>query len=179
MKFRLLGTIALAFAAAASSSCGADKVTGLSERDGATQDPALLGLFGPRLIQCPSSQTYSVTDTVGVLGGLLSVAGTSVSIPAGALLGPTEITLTIPASPYMEIDVSVAGVDHFLFQEPITMSIGYSRCNSLAAMLLPLTAWYIDSHTNALIDPMPSVDNKLTRTVTFTTIHLSGYALAN
>ncbi|HMC57239.1 MAG TPA: hypothetical protein VKH19_18815 [Gemmatimonadaceae bacterium] len=109
----------------------------------------------------------------------MSVAGTTVAIPAGALLGPTAVTVTVPASPYMEIDVSVAGVDHFLFEQPITMTVGYSRCTSLWTRLLPLTAWYINSETNALIEPMVSVDNKLTRTVTFTTIHLSGYALAN
>ena len=33
--------------------------------------------------------------------------------------------------------------------------------------------------TKELLELMPSIDNKLTRTVTFTTGHLSGYALAN
>lgn len=178
MKARFLGRIILAITLASTAACSADRVTGLGQRE-TEPDPHLLGLFGPRLIYCPSNQTYSVTDTVGALGGLLSVAGTTVTIPAGALLSPTPITVTVPASPYMEIDVSVDGVDHFLFEQPITMTIGYSRCTSLASYLLPLTAWYINSETNALIDPMVSVDNKVTRTVTFTTIHLSGYALAN
>ena len=48
-----------------------------------------------------------------------------------------------------------------------------------ARTLLPLTAWHIDPVTHELLEPMVSIDNKLLHTVTFTTIHLSGYALAN
>lgn len=178
MNARSFGRIVLWIAILTSVACTPDKITGLDQHERQT-DPALLGLFGPRLLYCPSNQTYSVSDTVGVLGGVLSVAGTTVSIPAGALLGPTPITLTVPASQYMEIDVSVDGTDHFIFEQPITMTIGYSRCTSLTALLLPLTAWHIDTATHALLEPMVSVDDKLLRSVTFTTIHLSGYALAN
>src|SRR3954470_2277874 len=129
MKARLLRSIVLAVSLASVAACSADRVTGpgtapgLSQRDIET-DPNLFGLFGPRLIYCPSSETYTATETVGALGGVVSVAGTTVAIPAGALLGPTAVTVTVPASPYMEIDVSVAGVNHFLFEQPITMTIG-------------------------------------------------------
>jgi hypothetical protein len=39
--------------------------------------------------------------------------------------------------------------------------------------------WYIDSDTKAMLEPMGGVDNKLLKTITFTTGHLSGYAVAN
>lgn len=139
----------------------------------------LLGLFGPRPLYCPTSTTQSTTTVLDALGGLLSVAGTSVLVPAGALLGPTEITLTVPASNYMEIDVKVTGTEHFLFELPITVTVSYARCGSLVARLLPLDAWYWDPATREFLELMPSIDNKLTRTVTFTTPHLSGYIIAN
>jgi hypothetical protein len=179
MRVRALSRIALALTLALTATCGgADRVTGLSENR-PSQDPALLGLFRHRLIYCPSATTSTVTQTVGLLGGTLSVAGIMVSIPPGALLGDTPLTLTVPASQYMEIDVSVPGTTSFLFQQPITATINYSRCTGLIARFLPLTAWHINTATKALLEPMVSVDNKLLRSVTFTTIHLSGYALAN
>jgi hypothetical protein len=134
---------------------------------------------GPHLVQCPTSTAASTQATIGPLGGLLSLGGTSVSIPLGALLEPVTISLTIPASQYMEIDVSVAGTDHFVFEQPIVVTLDYSRCSRSNIDLAPLTVWHIDEDSKALLEAMPTVDNKLTRQAIFTTGHLSGYALAN
>ena len=139
----------------------------------------LLSLGGPRPLYCPTSQTQTTTTVLDAAGGLLSVGGTSVLVPAGALLEPTTMTLTVPASNYMEIDVSVAGIEHFVFELPITVKVSYARCSSLLSRLLPLEAWHWDSKTKTFLELMPSVDDKLTRTVTFTTPHLSGYIIAN
>jgi hypothetical protein len=87
--------------------------------------------------------------------------------------------VTVPASNFMEIDVTVAGTEHFLFELPITVTVSYARCSSFLARLLPLTAWHWDPETRQFLERMPSIDNKLTRTVTFTTPHLSGYIIAN
>ena len=149
---------------------------------GASPDSSaqLFGLFGPRPLYCPNSATQTTTAVVDGLGGLLSVAGATVSVPAGALLGPTTITLTVPASNYMEIDVSVEGTEHFVFESPITVTVSYARCSlGLLSRLLPLDAWHWDPETRDFLEQMPSVDNKLARTVTFTTPHLSGYIIAN
>lgn len=133
----------------------------------------------PQLIHCPTSQTLSTSALVTPLGAVLSVAGTSISIPAGALLSATTVTVTVPASEYMEVDVTAMGASHFIFELPAVITIDYSRCGPVNAYAPPYSAWYIDSETKALLELMVSVDNKLTRTVTLTTGHLSGYALAN
>ena len=132
----------------------------------------------PALVECPSNTTVQTHATIGILGGVLNLAGTSVSIPVGALLAPTDIVLTIPASSYMEIDISVPGVEHFLFEKTILVTMDYSRCqrNLLQA---PLQVWHIDTQTKALLEQMPSLDSKLTQTIIFSTGHLSGFALAN
>lgn len=131
------------------------------------------------LVECPTSEGSSSTALVTPLGGLVSVGGTSVSIPAGALLAPTTVTVTVPASQLMEIDVSVEGLDHFIFELPVTITLSYARCNRSDIDHAPLTVWYIDSATKEPLESMGGVDDKLLRTVTFTTGHLSGYALAD
>ena len=89
------------------------------------------------------------------------------------------MTLTVPASNYVEIDVSVQGTEHFIFELPIVVTVSYARCNSTSLGFSPISAWYFDQETGDLLEEMPSLDNKLLRTVTFTTGHLSGYILAN
>lgn len=131
------------------------------------------------LLACPSDRTVSTSGVLGLLGGVLSVGGVTVNVPVGALLANTTINVTVPASPYMEVDVSVPGVEHFLFQQPITVTVDYGRCDPAATAGTSLNVWYIDSGTKQPLELMPTLDNKLLHTVTFTTPHLSGYALAN
>ena len=133
----------------------------------------------PSLVQCPVNQTSTATAVVGPLGGLVSAGGTSINIPAGALLSDQTVTVTVPQSNYMEVAISVEGAQHFVFELPVVVTLSYARCSRGDIDRSPLSVWYIDSESKELLEQMPSVDNKLTRTVTFTTGHLSGYAVAN
>ena len=131
------------------------------------------------LIQCPStSPTQSTTSIIGPLGGTLAIGATQVLVPAGALLTDETITLTIPASQYMEIDVSVEGLDTFLFEKSITVTVDYSRCSSINLFSPPISVWHIDSDTKALLENMGGLDLRLLKRSIFSTGHLSGYALA-
>ena len=147
--------------------------------------PALLpDLFpadttGAALIECPTDVTQSVSARIGPSGGVLAVGNTSVVIPLGAVLFPESFTLTVPASRYAEIRVRTASAEHYIFHLPLTMTFDYSRCASPALDQRALTVWNIDPDTKALLAPMTSVDTKLTHTILFTTIHLSGYAVAD
>ena len=151
----------------------------MTPTDAASSKRALSDTTLPSLVECPSNTTLQTKATIGLLGGVLNLAGTTVSVPAGALLAPTEIVLTIPASRYMEIDVSVPGVEHFLFEKTVIVTMDYSRCQRNDLLFTPLQVWHIDTQTKALLEQMPSVDNKLTQTIIFSTGHLSGFALAN
>lgn len=130
-------------------------------------------------MECPNNGTFSQTALVTPLGGTVSVGGMSIAIPAGALLSDAEVTVTVPSSRFLEVDISVAGSEHFLFEVPVVVTLSYARCSRSNLGWTPLSAWYIDSETKEPLEAMPSVDNKLLRTVTFTTGHLSGYAIAN
>lgn len=142
----------------------------------------LLGLpiFGssPKLLYCPTDETKSATAVVGSLGGTLSLLGTSVTIPGGALLDDTTVELTIPAGPYMEVDLSVNNGQHINFLEPVVVTIDYSRCNRFATLFRALSVWNIDQDSKALLENMGGVDNKLTQSITFLTPHFSGFAIA-
>lgn len=131
------------------------------------------------LVECPTDQTTSSSALVTPLGGTVSAGGASISIPAGAVLVPTTITVTVPASQYMEIDITAAGSEHFTFQSPVTVSVSYARCTRSDIDKSPLSIWYIDSGTKALLENMGGSDDKVARRITFITDHLSGYAVAN
>jgi hypothetical protein len=131
-----------------------------------------------RLVVCPTTQTLKTVSLVGTGGGLVSLAGTVVAIPSGALSLPTLITLTIPASQYMEVDIQANDLAHFLFNTEIAVKIDYSRCTDPALATAKLSVWYIDSQTKELKEFFGGVDDKANRTITFKTNHLSAYAIA-
>ena len=87
--------------------------------------------------------------------------------------------MTVPASKYMEIDVSALGVAHLLFQTPATITLDYARCTNEQLGDEPLSVWYLDPLTHRPLEDMNGVDDRLAKRITFTTGHLSGYAIAN
>jgi hypothetical protein len=169
----------LTFVLLAGAACSGDRSSSARMTEPSTSAPTTSNFTGATLIQCPTNTTQTTTGIIGPLGGLLSVGNTLVIIPPNAVLIPTSFTLTVPNSTYVEIGVNAAGTNHFVFATPVTVVISYDRCNRSDINSVPLTAWNIDPVTKALLAPMLSVDDKLFRTVTFTTIHFSGYAVAD
>jgi hypothetical protein len=145
----------------------------------ATEPSQLLGLnFGqPRLLYCPSSETLDISGQIGLDGGTLSLGGTSVTIPGGDLLDLSTVRLTIPAGQYMEVDLTVNG-GHFIFPQPVVLTIDYSRCNRWETLFRLLSVWNIDQDTKALIENEGGIDNKLTQSITVLLSHFSGFAIA-
>jgi hypothetical protein len=139
----------------------------------------LLGGGSASLFLCPGSAPKSASALVTpLLGGTVSAGGFSIALPAGAVLAPTTITVTVPASPYLEVDIRADGAEHYQFAQPAVVTMDYSRCG-VAAAEARLTVLYIDAATKTPLEDMGGVDDKLTRRITFVTPHLSGYALAN
>jgi hypothetical protein len=130
------------------------------------------------LLECPTSQSASAVGLLGFLGGVVSVGGNSVMLPPGAVSLPTLITLRVPASPYVEVDVTADDLLSFVFRRPVSITIDYSRCPLEATAGATLTVWHIDPQTKALVEPMGGVDDPARRRITFVTGHLSGYAVA-
>lgn len=140
----------------------------------------LLGFgSGTTLIACPNNTEQTTTALIDpLLGGVLSVQDASITIPPGALSLPTVITLTVPVTPYARVDITALDVEHLLFNKPVTVTIDYDRCERPALDSMSLDAWYLSPLLGTPIEKMPSTDDKSVHVVTFTTGHLSSYALA-
>ena len=159
----------LTFGACADAPGGADPLA---------PDAALLASRGPTLVECPTSTSEATTGTLGTLGGSISLNGHRMTLPLFAVLLPTEFRLEAPVSRFMELDITANGMDSFDFQKAVTITIDYSRCTRSDIEGQALTVWQIDPVTKDLIEPMGGFDDKIARTITFTTDHLSTYSLA-
>ena len=90
--------------------------------------PSLSGTFGATLVECPTDVTRSDTATIGPLGGVLEVDGHRLVLPPFAVLLPTQFSITVPASNYVEIRVKANGHDNFQFNEVVQLTLSYARC---------------------------------------------------
>jgi hypothetical protein len=132
---------------------------------------------GPELVRCRMGSGASTTQLVSPLGGFVSLNGHAIVIPQGALLAPTLITVTEPASRYVEVSIRANGAEHFQFNSPVFVVISYARCRR--TLQHPLEAWHIDEITKQPLERMTvSYDDEINRKVAFITPHLSGYAIA-
>jgi hypothetical protein len=152
--------------------------TDTTQRTDTTRTPDTAGIAQRRLIECPTSQPATNTGLIGVLGGTVAAAGTSISLPAGSVLTSTLIRVTVPASTYMEVDVTADDLLSYLFVRPVTITIDYSRCPAGVTEGKTLTVWHINTQTKALLENMHGVNDPVQRRISFTTDHLSGYAIA-
>jgi hypothetical protein len=166
-RFPAAAAVALAFSLAA---CDESKPTATTVASTAVGS-------GP--VVCPTNTSQSATGLIDpLLGGTVAVGGTSISLPAGAVTVPTPVTVTLPVSTYMEATITANGLEHILFQLPVTITIDYSRCSRSNVDRASLSAWNVDPTTFNLIENMGGTDDKTARTVTFTTGHLSSYVIA-
>ena len=179
MKARMLMGAISAAGAAILLACSAPDIAAPPSQTAGQQQLLFGGSSSPSLLECPAGESASASALVTTAGGTVAAGGVSIAIPAGALLQDANVTVSVPASKYLEADISVEGSEHFIFELPVVVTMSYARCTRSNIDLRPLSAWYIDSDTKALLEKMPSADDKLSRTVTFTTGHLSGYAIAN
>lgn len=126
-------------------------------------------------LACTNNELNSKTRLLTILGGLVSVEGSSISLPLGALSLPTVITIQEPVSNYREVDIKANDLLHFIFNTPVTVTIKYGGCS--VDRNYPLKVFYWEN--GELLEDMNAVDNPYTKTMTFTTGHLSGYVIAN
>ena len=131
------------------------------------------------LVECPSDVSLSASASIGPLGGSVSAGGHRIIVPPDALPpGVSVVTLIVPPSRFVEIEARVNGLPHFEFAVPVTVVVDYSRCSRSNIDQEPLRVWHINPLTNTFLEDMGGVDDKAARTVTFTTDHFSGYAIA-
>jgi hypothetical protein len=140
--------------------------------------PSLSDSASAQLLVCPTTYTQSATVTIGPAGGWFSVRGSSIAIPPNAVPSPKVFEIVVPASRYMEVEIHAVGVDHYVFAVPATVTINYARCpNDAVPADQSLEGVYIDD-TNQVLEIMGGHDDRSSHKVSFSTGHLSGYAVA-
>jgi hypothetical protein len=61
----------------------------------------------------------------------------------------------------------------------VTVTIDYSRCRpNRVKKNHPLSVWHIDAATKELLEDMGGTNDPVSRTMTFSTGHFSGYSIA-
>jgi len=132
-----------------------------------------------QLLACPTHDAQTAREIIGAGGGSIAARGVSIAIPAGAVSEPTEFEVTVPASPYLEVEIHAIGHDSYQFQQPATITIKYSNCSDNSVVeRATLVGAYIDTETEQVLEVMGGYDDKAARRISFTTWHLSGYAVA-
>lgn len=174
----LTGVVALLAACSDAPTAPAAAPSAPRAVNAAVADPSAIAASpAATLFACENSRTRSASAVIGPRGGTVRVAGSALIVPPGAVPTATTFTFTLPESPYLTVDVSAAGVEHYSFARPVAISISYAHCSSASLPDAPLGAWWVDAATLEQLGVMAGVDDRQHRRLTFVTDHLSGYAV--
>jgi hypothetical protein len=174
----LSGAVALMAACSDAPTAPAAATSAPRAVNAAVADPsAITASSSASLLACENNRTRSASAVIGPNGGIVGVAGSALVVPPGAVATPTTFTFTLPASHYLTVDVSAAGVEHYSFARPVAISVSYAHCSSRGLPDAPLGAWWVDPSTLQQLGVVAAVDDRRHRRLTFVTDHLSGYAV--
>jgi hypothetical protein len=157
----LLRGFALPALAALLSSCAdADRSAPLAPADA----PLRASSPSAILLECTSTTTLAVSDTIDLVGGVLKLTDEfggvhEVVFPANAVSSPTIFTLTVPASKFVEVDVTATdpltgqtmSVTFPADAQP-TLAISYKRCTRNDTDNKTLGLYHIDPATDAVLE---------------------------
>lgn len=120
------------------------------------------------------------TATIGRKGGTIAVGGAVLRVPAGALSEDTEITMTVPAGDYLQVQFAPHGLT-FTSSATLQLSLRGTAAEGDAGLLSNLVgAYFLDS----LDDGLATVLELRPVSITGTTLrmpidHFSGYCVAD
>lgn len=125
----------------------------------------------PRILRCGHNQPDSKTERIDQNGGKVTLRGHQLRVPAGAVTGPTDFTLSIPGTDRVEVDVVASGP----LSGTVELTINYVGCSGLPKEDLKI--WRLDANRNPR-DDLGGTDDRVGRRVTTSLSHLSGYGVA-
>lgn len=122
---------------------------------------------------------------IGSEGGVLELGGHRLTVPAGAVPGPTLFKATLDRSGFIEIslqavrsraDGSEADVGAAGFARPLVLELSYRSAAGVTDPSKLGIAWVLDDGT---LVPLPSVVDTATQTVRAELQHFSRYAMTS
>ena len=137
--------------------------------------PDLVGglLSATGLLKCSDLPYAQSTATIGPDGGTISAGPHTLTIPAGALNAPTQITMTAPNG--MGVNAVQFQPEGLRFNKPASLTMSYANC-SIISVLLPKKIVYT-SDALQILETLLSADNIFTRKVTGRVNHFSDYVV--
>jgi hypothetical protein len=135
-------------------------------------DPALqLTLKTVHLLTCSRQPYVQTKAVVGPAGGTIVVGAHRLTIPAGALSSPVTITAEQMSGVVNSVRLQPAGLK---FAKAATLTLSYRNC-----LLPPLTkrVVYTDEQLR-ILELIPSLDLRLSKSVNGSILHFSRYAVA-
>lgn len=151
-------------------------------RDAMPVEPAVTAQVGVRTLRtldCPITQENAVRTEIRPEGGMVSVAGHSVYFPPGAVHEPVQVKLTVPVSKGVEVDIEVNGQAHYELARPVLATLSYGRCERAAQGNRSLAVWHVDERSGQLLEEMPSLHDRASRSVSFVTNHFSRFVFVH
>ena len=192
MYSQLKRVIALTFALGALAGCSVDTSTSNATplAPTAVASPDLIGTLASSVTYvtglqrtAPLPAAITVTQTIGSDGGVLAIpsAGVLVTIPSGALVAPTVVSMTARAGSLVAYDFAPHGIT---FAKPIdfTQSLAGTNATPLKTLTMKL-GYYLDASALTPVGAMVSelikgTVNLLTWTFHAKISHFSGYIIS-
>ena len=180
-RTRLISMMFLGLLMVAGTSCTTDTAVAPSEPT-ITPELGLLdngGLLGTGLLKgllyCRPLPSASVTKTIGLAGGTISMGPHSIYFPPGALSSPVSITAQVVSDSVNSVRLLPEGL-HFNRGRPAKLTLSYANC-SLVSRLIPKKIVYTSERLN-ILQVLLSLDNILAQKVSAPLDHFSRYAVA-
>lgn len=123
-------------------------------------------------LRCDPFKNEDVTKRIGAKGGEIKIGDHVLTIPAGALAGDTDITMTQKAGPVVDLEFEPHGLK---FAAPVELSLSYKRC--IVPTGANIGVVYVENGFK-ILQTMPSTDKRSASSISALTDHFSGYVVA-
>jgi hypothetical protein len=176
---KFLSAVVLAAALSLASCTGEDSPTSPVVSDSPSALLAGNGLLGTSigsgLLACDPLPYASAAQTIGPAGGTLVIGPHVLTVPAGALAAPVQITGEAPVGTVNSVRLFPEGLQ-FAAGKPAQLTLSYANCPLLGSLLPKRIAYTTD--LLQILSYVLSVDDLLHKRVTGSLEHFSRYAVA-
>jgi hypothetical protein len=134
----------------------------------------------------PRVGDLDLTKLITVSGGVVSVAGITVDVPAGAVTVPTLFTVVALPTAVIDADLTalvpqlfgrVLNIGELGFRKPVTITMSYARATNVVDPSKLVIVYY--NYEQNKLEALPSTVDTVRKTVSAQTDHFSKYGMAS
>ena len=134
----------------------------------------------------PRIGDLDLTKLITVSGGVVSVAGITIDVPAGAVTAPTLFTVLALPTPTIDASLTalvpqlfgrVLNIGEIGFRKPVTITMSYARATNVVDPSKLVIVYY--NYDENKLEALPSTVDTVRKTVSAQTDHFSKYGMAS